>query len=116
MRSSFSNNLSIFFSSYLNAYAPTDNPFNRSLIRGHLDIDIPKFPVQLESGIDYDLTENEFRSGSVIAHIDFQCLKLRAGVKIFKFLGREEFQFDINVTWGNMGTIADFFTSEQGKK
>jgi LPS-assembly protein len=107
---------SISYSSYLNAYAPTDNPFNRSLFRGNLDLDIPRFPIRLITSVDYDITEKEFRAGSVMAHIDYQCLKIRAGFKIFMFQGREETQFDINITWGNMGTIADFFTSEQGKK
>lgn len=106
---------SLSYSSYLNAYAVTDNPFNRSLIRGSLDIDIPRFPVKLESGVDYDITAKEFRSGSIMANIDYQCLRIKAGFKIFKFLGRDEAQFDINITWGNMGTIADFFASEQGK-
>lgn len=107
---------SINYSSYLNAYAVTDNPFNRSVIRGRLDIDIPRFPIKLESGIDYDITAKEFRSASIMALIDYQCLKIKTGFKIFKFLGREEAQFDINITWGNMGTIADFFTPDKDKK
>jgi len=107
---------SLSYSSYLNAYASTANPFNRSLFRGKLDIDIPRFPVKFITNIDYDITAKEFRAGAIMAHIDYQCLKIRAGFKIFKFLGREETQFDINITWGNMGTIADFFTPKEGEK
>lgn len=92
-----------------NPYTSAEYFFNRSVIRGQLNLVIPNFPVQLYSGINYDITDNEFRSASISAYLDYQCVTLNAEFKIFNYLGREETQFNLGISFGNLGMVSDFF-------
>ena len=97
------------YSKIRNPYASADYFFNRSVIRGQLNLNIPDFPIKLYSGINYDITEKEFRSASITAYLDYQCLILNAEFKIFNYLGREETQFNVGISFGNLGMVSGFF-------
>ena len=100
---------SVGYSSYKNPYITNPNyRFNRDVIRGNLDFDLPGFPIKLKSGIDYDITNKEFVYGSVMAIFDFQCIKINAEMKIFSWFGRSETQFRFGVSFGNLGMVSDF--------
>jgi len=102
-------NGSVGYSSYKNPYIT--NPtyrFNRDVIRGNIDFDLPAFPIKLRSALDYDITNKEFVYGSVMAIFDFQCIKINTEMKIFSWFGRSETQFRFGVTFGNLGMVSDF--------
>lgn len=95
-----------------NPYTTASYFFNRAVLQGHLELRIPKFPIELDSGIYYDITEKEFRSASIKAKIDFQCIIIDAEFKIFNYLGRDETQFNIGFSFGNMGMVSNFLGGE----
>jgi len=101
-------NGSIGYSSYKNPYAPPTYIFNRDTIRGSIKIDISGFPLKFDTNIDYDITNKEFRYGSVALDFNYQCMKFRAEARVFTFAGRDEFQFNFGVTLSNLGMVNDF--------
>jgi lipopolysaccharide assembly outer membrane protein LptD (OstA) len=102
-------NGSIGFSSYKNPYVTDSNYiFNRDIIRGNIDFNLPGFPIKFTSGLDYDITNKEFKHGSVMAIFNFQCINITAEMKIFSWVGRTETQFRFGVTFGNLGMVSDF--------
>lgn len=100
---------SLSYSIYRNPYTATNYYFNRSIIRGVINLDFPKFPLKLRTGVDYDLTAKEFRYGSINASFDYQCLVFSTECKVFSYLGRSEFQFRFGLSLGNLGMVSDFF-------
>ncbi len=101
-------NGSIGYSSYKNPYARPDYIFNRDTIRGNIKLDIKGFPFKFDTNVDYDITNKEFRYGSIALDFDYQCFKFRAEARIFTFAGRNEFQFNVGVTLSNLGMVNDF--------
>jgi LPS-assembly protein len=100
---------SLSYSTYRNPYTAADYVFNRSILRGDINLDFPKFPLKFQVGVDYDFTAKEFRYGSINASFDYQCLVFSTECKVFSYLGRSEFQFRFGLSLGNLGMVGDFF-------
>ncbi len=97
------------FSSYTNPFfVGAANEFNRDVIRGNLYIDLPGFPFKLDGGVDYDLTDKDFRYGSVILSYDYQCVNFRFEFKLFKRFDKIDSQVRFGVAFGNLGMVSDF--------
>lgn len=97
------------YSKTRNAYTAADYFFNREVIRALVNLNVKGFPLKLSSDINYDITEKEFRSASIKAILDYQCVIINAEFKIFSYWGREETQFNIGVSFGNLGMASNFF-------
>jgi lipopolysaccharide assembly outer membrane protein LptD (OstA) len=100
------------YSTYVNQYAKPDYVFNRDLIGGELFFDIPTFPIKFRSIVNYDITQGEFRHGSFLVSFDYQCIRFNTELRLFKFTGRVETQFNFGVTFGNLGMVKDFLGIE----
>jgi LPS-assembly protein len=97
------------FSINRNPYAAKNYVFNRSVISGDLRVQLPRFPLKLQAGVDYDFTDKIFRHGAVNLSFDYQCLVFSTEFKIFTYMGRSETQFRFGVSLGNLGMVSDFF-------
>jgi lipopolysaccharide assembly outer membrane protein LptD (OstA) len=98
------------YSNNRNAYTSADYFFNREIVSGLVNVNVQGFPLELSSDINYDITEKEFRSASFKAILDYQCVIINAEFKIFSYLGREETQFNIGVSFGNLGMVSNFLS------
>jgi len=98
----------VHYSRYINPYLAKGYVFNRDVVGGRVNLDIPSFPIKLNSTINYDITAKEFRQGSIKLSYDYQCLKFIGELRIYRYLGRIETQFNAGVTFGNMGIVKDF--------
>jgi LPS-assembly protein len=96
------------FTRYVNPYLTKTHVFNRDVIGGRLNLDIPGFPIKLDSNINYDITAKEFRYGSTRIIFDYQCLKLIGELRMFRYGGRIETQFNVGITFGNLGMVKDY--------
>ena len=99
---------SIYYSSANNPHMPPEYIFNRTVLRGDLRLEFPRFPLKFRAGVDYDFTDRMFRYGSVAATFDYQCLIFLAEFKVFSYSGRLENQFRLSVSLGNLGMASDF--------
>jgi len=95
------------YSSYVSPYMPANFYFNRDLITGAIDLTLPDFPVQLSTGVSYDITEKKFRYGSAIAKVNFQCMKFNFEFKIFSNNLGTYSQFRFGFSLGEMGNVSD---------
>jgi hypothetical protein len=86
---------------------PANFYFNRDLITGAIDLKLPNFPIQLSTGVSYDITEKKFRYGSAIAKVNFQCMKFNFEFKIFSNNLGTYSQFRFGFSLGEMGNVSD---------
>jgi LPS-assembly protein len=100
------------YSRYVNPFAAAGYIFNRDMVGGRLNIDFPKFPLKLDGVVNYDITEREFRHASIKVSYDYQCLRFLSELRLFKYGGRVETQFNFGVSFGNMGVVKDFLGIE----
>jgi LPS-assembly protein len=100
------------YTRYVNPYSAAGYVFNRDIVGGRMNLDIPGFPIKLDSIINYDITGKEFRQGSVKLIYDYQCLKFIGELRIFRYQGRVESQFNLGITFGNLGIVKDFLGVE----
>lgn len=103
----------VFYNNYINQYARPDYILNRESIGGFLDFDIPRFPVKFRADVNYDITDKQFRLGSFRVRYDYQCIQLNGELKLFKYRDRLETQFNVGVSFGNMGMVRDFLGIEK---
>jgi LPS-assembly protein len=96
------------YTRYVNPYTTKQNVFNRDVIGGRLNLDIPGFPIKLDSNINYDITAKEFRYGSTKIIFDYQCIKFIGELRMFRYGGRIETQFNAGITFGNLGMVKDY--------
>lgn len=97
------------YSSFTNPFfLGVANEFNRQVIRGDLSIDFPGFPIKLQGGIDYDITDKDFRYSSVVLKYDYQCVHFNFEFKLFKRLDTIDSQFRFGISFGNLGMVSDF--------
>ncbi|MCP4215318.1 MAG: LPS-assembly protein LptD [bacterium] len=106
-------NGNFFYNTYKNEYAQAEYVFNRDSIGGALNFDHPHIPLKLRAGINYDITEKEFRYGSFKLFYDYQCVKFRTELRLFKYDGRMETQWKFGVSFGNLGQVKDFLGIEK---
>ncbi len=100
----------ITYSLYENPFKAKDYFLNTELVRGNLNVQFPRFPVNFNGAIDYDIGLKRFRYGSIIASYDYQCINFNAEMKIYTlFDGSTDFQYTVGVTFGNLGMVKDFF-------
>ncbi len=100
---------SVSFSRYNNPYVREDFIFNRSVIRGHLGMDLPGFPIKFDLGADYDFRDREFRYAVIGASFDYQCLVFYAQFRVYTFSQRPESHFQIGFSLGNLGAAGEYF-------
>lgn len=100
------------YTRYVNPYLKKEHVFNRDMIGGKLKLDIRGFPIKLDSNINYDITAKEFRYGSTKIIFDYQCIKFIGELRIFRYGGRIETQFNAGITFGNLGMVKDFLGIE----
>ncbi len=96
------------YSRYINMYNTEKDYFNRDTIGGSLNVDVPGFPLKLDSKVYYDLTDKVFRNASFKISFDYQCIYFNTELKLYKYQNRIETQFDIGITLGNLGMVKDF--------
>ncbi|MCP5104734.1 MAG: LPS-assembly protein LptD, partial [bacterium] len=99
-------NGNFFYNNYINQYRP-DYELNRETIGGSLNIGHPRFPLRFDSNVNYDITDKQFRLGSFMLIYDYQCIQFRGELKLFKYTERVETQFNIGVSFGNLGMVKD---------
>ncbi|MCK5056466.1 MAG: LPS-assembly protein LptD [Candidatus Aminicenantes bacterium] len=104
---------SVAYTIYRNPYK--ENFFrNKTYLRGDLDLDIPGFPLKLKTGIDYDVTDNVFRYGSILTSFDYQCINFNAELRVYtRFSGELDYQYNFGISFGNIGLVRDFLTSQR---
>lgn len=98
-----------YYNANVNQYVnKTNYILNRKIIGGSLNINIPRFPLIFNSNVNYDITDREFRLASFRLTYDYQCIQFRSELKLFKYSGRVETQFNAGVSFGNLGMVKDF--------
>jgi LPS-assembly protein len=102
-----------FYDTYINQYAASTYELNRESIGGRLNLEIPRFPLKFISNINYDITDREFRLGSFLLSYDYQCIQIRGELKLFRYSGRVETQFNFGISFGNLGQVKDFLGIEK---
>ena len=103
----------VFYNNYINQYAKPDYILNRESIGGFLNFDIPRFPVKLRADVNYDITDKQFRLGAFRLRYDYQCIQFNGELKLFKYRDRLETQFNVGISFGNMGMVRDFLGIEK---
>jgi hypothetical protein len=103
---------SFFYTTYINQYAQADYIMNRETIGGNLRFNIPRFPLKFKSNVNYDITDKEFRMGSFVLTYDYQCIQFKTELRLFRYSGRVETQFNFGVSFGNLGMVKDFLGIE----
>lgn len=103
---------SFFYNRYLNPYVSSDNVFNRDSVGGKVNLDIPRFPLKFNADVNYDITDKKFRAGIFRLSYDYQCIIFTAEMRLFRYLGRIESQFNIGINFGNMGMVKDFLGTD----
>jgi len=102
-----------FYNANINQYAQVNYILNRKIIGGSLNINIPRFPLRFNSNVNYDITDKEFRLASFRLTYDYQCIQFRSELKLFRYSGRVETQFNAGVSFGNLGMVKDFLGIEK---
>lgn len=104
---------SLAYSVYKNPYK--ENFFrNKTYLRGDLDITIPGFPLKLETGLDYDMTDKVIRYGAVMASFNYQCINFSGEVRLYtRFSGELDYQYNFGISFGNIGIVRDFLGSQR---
>jgi len=97
-----------YYSRYINPFAAAGYVFNRDNIGGTLNFDLPRFPLKFNSKMNYDITAKEFRHGSFKLTYDYQCIRFNTELNLFRYGGRIETQFNVGVSFGNLGVVKDF--------
>ena len=100
--------VSFNFSRYNFPYFRKEYIFNRSIIRGHLGLDLPTFPFKFNVGADYDFRDREFRYAFLGASFDYQCLVFYAQFRVYTFAQRPESHFQIGFSLGNLGMAGEY--------
>ena len=103
---------SFFYNTYINQYAKADYPLNRESVGGDLNFDAPRFPFKFKAVVNYDITDGEFRTGLFRLGYDYQCIRFNAELRLFRYSGRVETQFNFGVTFGNLGMVKDLLGIE----
>ncbi|GEM_PF-593753 len=106
------------FNRYVNQYSLTgdfNQVFNRDSMSASLNVDFPSFPIKLDSRINYDLTDREFRYGTFQASFDYQCVNINAQLVLFKYTDRVEKQFLVGFSLSNLGMVKDFLGIDKNK-
>lgn len=103
---------SFFYNRNLNPYVSATNPFNRDTVGGKVDLNIPRFPLKFHSNVFYDITNKKFRAGIFRLSYDYQCIVFTAEMRLFRGVSRIESQFNIGISFGNMGMVKDFLGTD----
>ena len=106
-------NGNFFYTTYINQYASPDYVMNRETVGGKLDLNIPRFPLKFKTNVNYDITDGEFRMGSFVLTYDYQCIQFKTELRLFRYSGRVETQFNFGVSFGNLGMVKDFLGIEE---
>lgn len=106
---------SFFYNTYINQYAGPTFELNRETIGGRLTLDIPRFPLKFNGNVNYDITDGEFRMGSFMFTYDYQCIQFKGEMRLFRYGERVETQFNVGVSFGNLGQVRDFLGIENIK-
>ena len=102
-------NGSLTFRKSRNQYVRPDYLFNRSSLHGDINFNPEFSPINFKAGINYDLTDQEFRYGSITGTIKMQCLGINGRVLIRRdFAGMIIPEFTVGITFGNLGVVKDF--------
>jgi hypothetical protein len=102
-----------FYNANINQYAQANYILNRKVIGGSLNLHIPNFPLRFDSNVNYDITDKEFRLASFRFTYDYQCILFKSELKLFKYSGRVETQFNAGISFGNLGMVKDFLGIEK---
>lgn len=99
---------SLSYTTYKNPYKESYY-LNKTYIRGDLDFNIPGFPLKFITGVDYDLTEKEFRYGSFLASYNYQCIKFNVEFRVLTRMGGTfDYQYNFGISFGDIGVVKDF--------
>jgi lipopolysaccharide assembly outer membrane protein LptD (OstA) len=102
---------SLSYSLYRNPYKGADFELNRRQAGAALRLDVPGFPLKLDSRVEYDLSAERPRLmiAALNAGVDLQCLFFNAEIRFYSWLGKRETQFQFGVSLGQLGRVSDFF-------
>jgi LPS-assembly protein len=102
-----------FFNRFINVYAAPGYIFNRDSIGGNAYFDVTGFPIKLDANVNYDITDKLFRNATFKLTYDYQCIQFNAEMRLYRFQGRTETQFNIGVNFGYMGMVKDFLGTDK---
>ena len=103
----------VTYTIFTNPFTAKDFFLNTKLIRGDINIDFPAFPVKVKAAVDYDIFNQIFRYGSIIASYNYQCIDINAELKIYTLIdGTTDYKYTFGVTFGNLGMVKDFFSGD----
>lgn len=100
--------ISLLYNKRINPFASESYVFNRSRIRGNVGINIPSFPVKFDSSVAYDLTLKELNYGSIMATLDYQCVKFYGRYRIYTHLGDTFSEISGGILVGGFGGVSNF--------
>ena len=69
---------------------------------------IPRLSLDAEAELDYNIQEKELQYTGLALVYHYQCIDIRAELKVFYFRERPETQFRISIGLGNIGKTVDF--------
>jgi len=84
--------------------------YDRHQIALYGGIKMPRLSLDAEAELDYDIQEKEFVYSGLNLVYHYQCIDIRAEVKIFFYRERPEAQFNISIGLGNIGKTMGFFS------
>jgi hypothetical protein len=94
---------------YKSIYLYANNPlYNRHQIGLFSGVRIPAISMELQGEMDFNITEMKmlYSAASLVYH--YQCLDLKADVRLFFFREKPDLQFKISFGLGNIGKTTDF--------
>jgi len=84
--------------------------YDRHQIGLYGGIKIPRLSLDAEAELDYNVQEKELVYSGLALVYHYQCIDIRAEVKVFYFRERPETQFNISIGLGNIGKSVGFFS------
>jgi len=92
------------------------NPFAMPIFSSSVNLNIPSFPIKINSVVDYDLENNNFRYLSTLATLDLKCLSIYVDYQLrYSHLDAQIVpEFSIGFNFGNLGRVKDFLQPQGG--
>jgi len=82
--------------------------YNRHQLNFYGGLKIPRLSLDAEAELDYNIQEKELQYTGLALVYHYQCIDIRAELKVFYFRERPETQFKISIGLGNIGKTVDF--------
>jgi LPS-assembly protein len=84
--------------------------WNRNQIGLNGGIKMPRLSLDAEAELDYNIEEKQLLYTGLALVYHYQCLDFRAELRVFYFRERPDTQFNISISFGNIGKSVGFFS------